>query len=206
MDGLLHTHQAEHMNIGRFSQGCNIETYVCNDCGKVNVFLTTICYGQDGKELAKFPGKVSDKHIYPISPAPEKIKYVPAKYLHEYNEASGVKEKSPKACALLCRRILEMILADKCHCTSYNLSGKVAEYIKREKPGKLIEDSMGFIVGAGNAMAHDKKNEDDDLIRINVSDCDKLLEALKNVFDHIFVLPKREEKMAQNKQKVTPRR
>ncbi|PNQ84228.1 hypothetical protein C1T20_19930 [Paenibacillus polymyxa] len=206
VDGFSHVHEGERLNISVFSQGAEIESYVCNECGKVSIFLTSKHYGSDGKETTAVKNRIAEKYVYPLDEPPRKIKYVPAKYMNEYNEASWVKEISPKSCALVCRRILEMILQNECHCTKFNLSQKVEEYINNGSVPNLTEKAMRYIVGAGNAVAHDKKNENDDLIRIKRKDCDKLLEALELVFEHIFVQPKREEQMEKNIQSVTPKK
>ncbi len=206
VEGILHVHSGVHLNVSVMSQGGDIESYICNECGKLNIFLSTKHYGADGKETTAAKGKLVNKYIFPVHDSPKKIKHVPAKYLNEYNEAACVKEISSKSCALICRRILEMILENECSCSDRNLSDKVNTYSAKAPLPALVEKSMRFIVGAGNAMAHDKKNQNDDLIRLQAGDCDKLLEALETVFDHIFVRPKKEAQMVKNIQKVTPKK
>lgn len=205
VDGISHIHPGEHLNVRVMSQGGKIESYVCNECGKLNIFLSTKHYSADGKETLSAKGRIVNKYIFPIKAPRKKLKYVPAKYMNEYNEAVWVKEISIKSCALVCRRILEMILENECHCTKFNLSQKVQEYSEKAPLPKLVEQSMQFIVNAGNAMAHDKKNQNDDLIRLKVSDCDKLLEALEIIFDHVFIQPKKEALMVKNVERVTPK-
>lgn len=205
VDGISHTHPGEHLNVRIMSQGGEIESYVCNDCGKLNIFLSTKHYGADGKETLVAKGRIVDKYIFPFNVPRKKLKYVPAKYMNEYNEAAWVKEVSIKSCALVCRRILEMILENECGCTKFNLSEKVKEYSAQAPLPELVEQSMQFVVNAGNAMAHDKKNQNDDLIRLKASDCDKLLEALEIIFDHIFIQPQKAALMGKNVEKVTPK-
>lgn len=100
---------------------------------------------------------------------------------------------------------IESYVCNECDCTKFNLSQKVQEYSEKAPLPKLVEQSMRFIVNAGNAMAHDKKNQNDDLIRLKVSDCDKLLEALEIIFDHVFIQPKKEALMGKNVERVTPK-
>jgi predicted RNA-binding Zn-ribbon protein involved in translation (DUF1610 family) len=206
VDGYSHIHEGEHLNISLISQGALIQSFICNECGKVNIFLTTKHYESDGKETTAVRNKIIDKYIYPLTEAPIIIKHVPARYMREYNEAAWVKEISPKSCALVCRRILEIILQNECGCTQFNLSKKVESYITEHSVSELTQQAMRYIVGAGNAVAHDKKNQNDDLIRITSKDCDKLLSALEEVFDFIFVRPKKEEQMQRNVQRVTPKK
>ncbi|MFB7816426.1 DUF4145 domain-containing protein [Paenibacillus chitinolyticus] len=206
VDGFSHVHEGERLNISVFSQGAEIESYVCNECGKVSIFLGSKHYGSDGKETIAVKNRIIDKYIYPLTEAAKQIKYVPAKYMREYNEAAWVKEISPKSCALVCRRILEMILENECGCNQFNLSKKVEGYINSNSVPNLTEQAMRYIVGAGNAVAHDKKDQNDDLIRIKRKDCDKLLDALEEVFEHIFIQPKKVEQMQKNVQSVTPKK
>lgn len=205
VDGVLHTHPGEHLNVRVMSQGGEIESYICNECGKINIFLSTKHYGADGNETLSAKGRIVDKYIFPINAPPKKMKYVPAKYMNEYNEAAWVKEISIKSCALVCRRILEMILENECKCKKYSLSQKVQEYSEKALLPKLVEQSMQFVVNAGNAMAHDKRNQSDDLIRLKASDCDKLLEALEIIFDHVFIQPQKAALMGKNVERVTPK-
>ena len=204
------------------------ESYICNNCGRVNIFLSTKHYGADGKEIKNSKKNIVEKHIFPFSDAPKKIKYVPAKYMHEYNEAASVKEISPKSCALICRRTLEMILENECGCTKFKLGEKVKEYIAKNTPAKpsseppseppsasapvpappseFLQKSMWYLVDAGNAMAHDKKGMDDNLIKLKSSDCDHILNALETVFDEIFVKPKQVKGLDKQLAKVTPKK
>lgn len=229
VDGKVHVHPGERLMMAEMSEGCEMESYICNNCGKVNIFLSTKHYGADGKEIKNSKKNIVEKHIFPFSDAPKKIKYVPAKYMHEYNEAASVKEISPKSCALICRRILEMILENECGCTKFNLGAKVDEYIAKATPSKpvpeppsepppepqsatvsvppfeLLEKSMKYIVNAGNAMAHDKKDMNDNLIKLKSSDCDYMLKALETVFDEIFVKPKKVKRLDKQLAKVTPK-
>lgn len=192
--------------MAEMSEGCEIESYICNNCGKVNIFLTTKHYGVDGKEIKNSKKNIVEKHIFPFSDTPKKIKYVPAKYMHEYNEAASVKEISPKSCALICRRTLEMILENECECTKFNLGAKVEEYIAKATPSELLQKSMWYLVNAGNAMAHDKKDMNDNLIKLKSSDCDFMLKALETVFDEIFVKPKQVKGLDKQLAKVTPKK
>lgn len=166
----------------------------------------TVYYGADGKEIKNSKKNIIGKHIFPFSDAPIKIKNVPAKYMREYNEAASVKEISPKSCALICRRVLEMILENECGCTKFNLSQKVNEYISKVSPSELLQKSMWYLVNAGNAMAHDKKGADDNLIKLKSTDCDFILKALETVFDEIFVKPKQVEGLDKRLAKVIPKK
>lgn len=206
VDGKLHMHPGEKLTLTEMSEGCEIESYVCNHCGKINIFLSTKHYGADGNEIINSKKNIVDKHIFPMGDVPKKIKSVPAKYMNEYNEAANVKEISPKSCALICRRTLEMILENECGCTKFKLSEKVNDYIKAHTVSALLQKSMWYIVNAGNAMAHDKKDEYDKLIKLKSSDCDALLNALETVFNEIFVEPKKLEKLDKNLAKVTPKK
>ncbi len=192
--------------MAKMSEGCEIESYICNNCGKVNIFLSTKHYGADGKEIKNSKKNIIEKHIFPFSNAPKKIKYVPAKYMHEYNEAASVKEISPKSCALICRRTLEMILENECECTEFKLGEKVTEYIAKATPSELVRKSMWYLVNAGNAMAHNKKDMNDNLIKLKSSDCDFVLKALETVFDEIFVKPKQVKGLDKQLAKVTPKK
>ena len=98
-----------------------------------------------------------------------------------------------------------MILENECGCTKFKLSEKVKEYIDNNSPSELLQKSMWYLVNAGNAMAHDKKDINDNLIKLKSSDCDALLNALETVFDEIFVKPKKLEKLAKKLAKVTPK-
>ena len=206
VDGKVHVHPGEKLMMAEMSEGCEIESYICNNCGKVNIFLSTKHYRADGKEIKNSKKNIVEKHIFPFSDAPKKIKYVPAKYMHEYNEAASVKEISPKSCALICRRTLEMILENECECTKFNLGAKVEEYIAKATPSELLQKSMWYLVNAGNAMAHDKKDMNDNLIKLKSSDCDFMLKALETVFDEIFVKPKQVKGLDKQLAKVTPKK
>lgn len=203
VDGKVHIHPGQKLTLTEMSEGCEIESYICNYCGKVNIFLSTKHYGADEKEIKSSKKNIIEKHIFPFCDVPKKIKNVPARYMREYNEAASVKEISPKSCALICRRTLEMILENECGCTKYKLSEKVKEYTSNNAPlSKLLEKSMWYLVSAGNAMAHDKKDVNDNLIKLTSSDCDTMLKALETVFDEIFVKPKQVKRLEKQLDKV----
>lgn len=206
VDGMVHVHPGEKLTIAEMSEGCEIESYICNYCGKINIFLSTKHYGADGKEIKNSKKNIIEKHIFPFSDAPKKIKDVPAKYMREYNEAASVKEISPKSCALICRRTLEMILENECGCTKFNLGGKVEEYLSKATPSEFVQKSIWYLVNAGNAMAHDKKDMNDNLIKLKSPDCDIMLESLETVFDEIFVKPKKVKGLDKQLAKVTPKK
>ena len=122
--------------------------------------------------------------------------------MKEYNEALRVKDISQKSCALMCRRITEMVLEEECGCTKFNLSAKLMEFQTNHNPSDFVIQSIEYIIGAGNAAAHNKKNLQDDLIRITKDDCNALLESVLELFDVVFVKPKKAEKNAKRFQKV----
>ena len=51
-------------------------------------------------------------------------------------------------------------------------------------------------------MAHDKKDVNDNLIKLTSSDCDTMLKALETVFDEIFVKPKQVKRLEKQLDKV----
>jgi len=206
VDGKKHLHEGEHLNLGVVSQGVQIESYVCNECGKINICISTKHYGTDMKEVPTAKGKIKDMFVFPVNTPPVNIKYVPKKYLNEYNEARWLRDVSPKACALICRRIMEIILENDCNCTKFNLSEKLIEFEAKYKPTTFLMKSLQYIIGAGNAVAHNKKDLNDDLITIKSNDCDALLEAVRMLFDTVFVLPQKESELAKRLKKVEPKK
>ena len=101
---------------------------------------------------------------------------------------------------------VEMILENECECTKFNLGAKVEEYIAKATPSELFKKSMWYLVNAGNAMAHDKKDMNDNLIKLKSSDCDFMLKALETVFDEIFVKPKQVKGLDKQLAKVMPKK
>lgn len=193
IEGKMFIHEGEHLNIADMGQGLNIESYMCNLCGGMNLFVTTKHYSKNSmEEIAQnIKGKTSNLHVFPVHNAPKKIKYVPAEYLSEYNDARILIDINFRACALLCRRIMESVLIKACELDDYHLSTKIKSFNDKYNPPELVKKSMKYIIDAGNASAHDNVNINDDLIKISRTDCEELLNAVELIFDVVFVQPRK---------------
>lgn len=203
-DGQQHIHEKENMGFASYSDSAEIESYVCNECGKINIFITTSEYDEVNKKLQH-----REVHCYPIHIAPVDIEHVPSEYLDLFNQARYIQDISPKASAIVCRRTLEMIfeknyeeLFDK---KDRALASKIKKFIDVKKPDDLTEKSMYYILNAGNAVAHKIINNEDKIIDVSFEECKQALKSIKNIFEGIFVKPEQVKEYEQQMKSVKPK-
>lgn len=134
-----------------------------------------------------------DEFIYPKFPSGKKLdKAIPDKYANEYKEAEKVLQVSPKACATLCRRILQNIFHD-IGIQKRDLLQEIDEFSQQNNvPSELI-DMLSLLRQVGNFAAHPKKStHTGEIVEVEKGEAEVLLDVLFELFDFCFVRPQRQ--------------
>ncbi|NUQ82034.1 MAG: DUF4145 domain-containing protein [Bacteroidetes bacterium] len=116
-------------------------------------------------------------------------KYVPREFLEDYLEAKEV-ERSPKACAALLRRLLQLVLRKHFKIEKRNLEQEIGAFIKEQSPPSYLVTSLDAIRTVGNFAAHPIKSENaDKIIEVEPGEVDWLFAGIESLFDFAFIQP-----------------
>jgi hypothetical protein len=117
---------------------------------------------------------------------------IPDQYKNEFFEAENVLSISPKASATLSRRLLQLILENELNIKKCNLADEIATLSEKGNvPSELIQ-MLTVLRKVANFGAHPKKSiNTGEIIEIEDGEAEILLEILYELFDFVFVKPKR---------------
>jgi len=140
------------------------------------------------------------KRIYPISSKREIGNEIPKTYRDEYSEAISIVNMSPKASAALSRRIVQLILREELKIRKRNLSDEIDFFISKTDAPSYLKEAVDAIRNIGNFAAHpSKSNNTGEIVEVENSEAEWLLEVIEALFDFVFVQPsklkKRKEKL-----------
>lgn len=190
-----------------------IEYFLCPLCGNPTIYLTSTItpdFGAFGgfenhviKSKERYVGEILQaKEIYPIFHKHKDFNhYIPQIYVDDYNEACDVLSVSAKACAILCRRLCEILLRDVAKCTKYRLESKIDEFIENNNPPSPLVDYLPYLKLAGDTVAHSKDDNSGTKLNIEKADCEILLETVELLFDFLFIQPKLKDEKLQKLKK-----
>lgn len=173
----------------------NIHVGFCPSCRKPIVEMEYgEFWGED--ELGTIHTDESIKsRIYPIwEKATILDDSIPEKYRKLFAESEQVNCVSPKASATLSRYLLQMLLHEELHIKEKNLQLEIEALEKCNNiPSELIT-ILQVMRRVANFGAHPKKSTNsNEIVEVEKGEAEVMLEVLKQLFDFLFVKPKRQE-------------
>lgn len=152
-------------------------------------------YGsQYGAELQEIDNEVL---IYPKFPINKQINtYVPKRYGTLFQEALQVNSISPRASATLSRYLLQNILHEELKIKKRNLADEISELEKMQSIPSTLIAMLQVFRKVANFGAHPKKSTNSkEIIDVEKGEADVMLELIEELFDYIFIKPKRQEEI-----------
>lgn len=177
------------------SEGYEINYEFCPNCGKLIIQLEhgRIYKNKDGySELGSID---REQIIYPFFPNGKTLsKHIPEKYVKLYRESEQVNSISPRASATLSRYMLQMILHEEMHISKRNLEDELKELESKSNVPSSLVTMLQVMRRVANFGAHPKKSTNsNEIIDVENGESDVMLELLVELFDYIFVKPKKQE-------------
>lgn len=175
------------------NEGYEINGGFCPECDKLILFMERIYFSftEHGYMCNQ---RVSDskKRIYPLHKKFINLSNkIPNNYKNKLNETKQVLEISPKASAALSRRLLQDILHNECNIKERNLYTEIDVFINKPDTPSLLAKSLDIIRNIGNFAAHPiKNNHSGEIVEVETSEAELLLEILDLLFDYVFIKPK----------------
>ncbi len=181
-----------------YDEGYNIVSGFCPDCQR---FIIRLQHG-DGyyieheysAELTEIDNEVL---IYPKFPINKQIDtYVPERYGTLFQEALQVNNISPRASATLSRYLLQNILHEDLKIKKKNLADEISELEKMQSIPSTLIAMLQVFRKVANFGAHPKKSTNsNEIIDIEKGEADIMLELIEELFDYVFIKPKRNEEI-----------
>jgi hypothetical protein len=180
-----------------YDEGYNIVSGFCPDCQR---FIVRLQHGngytdsQYGAELQEIDNEVL---IYPKFPINKQINtYVPKRYETLFQEALQVNSISPRASATLSRYLLQNILHEELKIKKRNLADEISELEKMQSIPSTLIAMLQVFRKVANFGAHPKKSTNSkEIIDVEKGEADVMLELIEELFDYIFIKPKRQEEI-----------
>jgi hypothetical protein len=120
---------------------------------------------------------------------------VPTRYNKDFKEAAAVLNISPKASAAISRRLLQNILRDELKIKPSKLVKEIDDFINLKDVPSYLTDSVDAIRKIGNFAAHPSKDTSTgEVLDVEPGEAEWLLEIVEDLFDFVFVRPKKLEK------------
>jgi len=189
VDGDVFQWEGDIVSSNVMTLGGRLYVFTCQLCGNANIMYEGINFAAGLSSPERMANDIEMIQIYPTRKRNKDFVYVDEKYINEYNDACHVLEISPKACAVLCRRIAETILTDECKLKG-TLEEKIDKFILDKSPPSPLLEYLPSIRLAGNRGAHEKRDISGIVVEVEKNDCVILLETIEMLFDFVFMQPK----------------
>lgn len=138
------------------------------------------------KRVAKY----AQYYVHPKSTARPLPKEVPDPYRQDFKEACLVLSDSPRASAALSRRCLESLLTDKAGVKHPTLAAVVQEVLDSNLLPSYLAEQIDGLRAYGIFAAHAIKDvHTGEIIDVEASEAEDVLNTLEGLFDFYFVLP-----------------
>ena len=144
----------------------------------------------DSESLYALPEITFDyRNVRSDKKAPESV---PSGLARDYWEAYAILTDSPRASALLARRILEEVLNAHGH-DKGNLNQKLGSLDKSKELSKVDMEKLHTVRGLGNISAHPDKSGT--LLEVGTREAELCLEIVDELFRHYYVTPAEVERI-----------
>jgi hypothetical protein len=166
----------------------------CAACQRLVATLGTMLHavGREGQD-SWVPNPPTFSLVYPKSISRSAIaSEVPNEFASDYGEACRVLPDSEKASAALSRRCLQNVLREKAGVKKGDLANEIQQVLdSKQLPTHLAED-LDAIRNIGNFAAHPlKTTHTGEIVDVEPTEAEWLLNLLEQLFDFYFVQPAR---------------
>ena len=133
--------------------------------------------------------------IFPFAQNVTLDENIPSLYRNDFEEAQLILPLSPKASAILSRRILQNVLREEYRIKHNSLAKEIDEFIGLSDIPSYLSEAVDAIRNVGNFAAHPSKDVNTgEIANVEPGEAGWLIEVLEALFDFTFVQPKRLEK------------
>lgn len=180
--------------------GMNLLYGFCPSCRE---FMAKIEFGKEFCKLDhdEHAEKIYDsKIIYPLCQKGKILdEYIPEKYRDLYRQAEQVNNISPMASATLSRYVLQLLLHEEIGIHERNLEEEIKKLEdKTELPSEFVS-LIQVMRKIANFGAHPKKSTNSsEITEVENGESEVMLEVIYELFDYIFVKPKKREEFLKN--------
>lgn len=180
-----------------YDEGYNIVSGFCPDCRQLIIRLQHGEGYMESKYGAELDEIDSEVLIYPKFSVNKQIStYVPKRYETLFQEAVQVNSISPRASATLSRYLLQNILHEELDIRKRNLADEINELEKMQSIPSTLIAMLQVFRKVANFGAHPKKSTNSkEIIDIEKGEADVMLELIEELFDYVFIKPKRQEEI-----------
>lgn len=172
----------------------------CPQCDGEHIRLSHYVFAGESVGALK---EVEDEILFPRRPAAENIEKVPSPYADDYEEATAIKDISPKGATLLARRISESVLENEHEIDDYRLYDQIGKFIKRDDIPAPLRQTADAVRELGNIGAHEQRDDAGERVGVEPDEADFVLSVVKQLFEHTFIRPaKHHEKVSELNRKL----
>lgn len=118
---------------------------------------------------------------------------VPEPFQTDYLEASALLDVSPRMSAVLSRSILADLLETHLKLTDFGLNERINKFRANEREPRRLRDGAHHFRTIGDFGSHTQKNDQDQIIPVERSDAEWMLEYLDRFLDHYVVVPAKDD-------------
>lgn len=159
---------------------------ICSECKNAIIFIYSVKHSPNTPR-----GQITERLIYPKSHRRKPVaQEVPKPLAEYYSEASMVLPDSPKASAALSRRRLQNLLRDYVKIEPSDLSREIQQLLDLKTLPSYISEAIDSVRNVGNFAAHPiKSTSTGEIVEVESSEAEWLLDTLESLFDFYFVQP-----------------
>ena len=183
-----------------------VERIICPACGEVIVSLVLSQPTKNSGFGDKYPDTTIEQKrlIWPRGTArPPVPPEVADEFKTDYLEACLVFADSPKASAALSRRCLQLLLREKLGAPKETLYKEIQWAISSGGLPSAITDLLDAPRKIGNRAAHPTLSDVGVIVDVEPWEAEWCLEVIEALYDHIFVIPARNEERLERLQRRT---
>lgn len=180
--------------------GYNVVADFCPSCDK---FIVVVEHGtryQNSQYYDEACDIDSREVVYPSFSSGRILdEAIPQNYVSNFREAEQVLAISPKASATISRYLLQLILHEEFRISKKNLEEEIKELEARQTISSNLAKMFQVFRKVANFGAHPKKNTNSgELVEVAQGEAEIMLDLLEELFDCLFVKPKKQEDFLKN--------
>jgi hypothetical protein len=116
-------------------------------------------------------------------------------YRSDYLQAAAILGISPRASAVLSRRILADLLEEYAQLSQFRLVERIAGFIADTQHPSGLRENLEYLAEIGNFGAHTQKNDQAEIIDVGAEEAEWTLDIVERLFDYFIVTPERDRAM-----------
>lgn len=114
----------------------------------------------------------------------------------DFAEASSILEISPRMSAVLSRSILADLLERYANLTAYGVAERVDKFRGDDKHPSALREHMHHFREIADFGAHTQRNDQDEIIEVDLAAATWMLDYLERLFDYLIVGPAKDREIA----------